>query len=147
MGNKKIKNKSDKIHNDEIEWLVSVYNASIDEEVTKDAYEKLIEYGLTDKQIKDIFEKTKSEEFLSKAFDKAWARQEERNEFEKYSLIEMIKIFFLSPYELFGHFNSGLRVLWDYNYKTKFRQRLILLILGTFFWVLFFVINYVYIVY
>ena len=36
-----------KIHKDEIEWLVSVYNASIDEEVTKESYEKLIEYGLT----------------------------------------------------------------------------------------------------
>jgi hypothetical protein len=46
---------NDKIHKDEIEWLVSVYKTSIDEEVTKEAYEKLIGYGLTDKQIQDIF--------------------------------------------------------------------------------------------
>ena len=128
---------SDKIHKDEIEWLVSVYNASIDEEVKKESYEKLIEYGLTDKQIQDIFEKTKSDEFPSEAFDKAWAKQAERNKFEKYTLIEMIKVFLFVPYELSKRFNSGLKELWDYNYKTKFRQRLILLISGTIFWILF----------
>jgi len=135
---------NDKIHKDEIEWLVSVYKASIDEEVTQEAYEKLIEYGLTDKQIQDIFEKTKSEEFPSEAFDKAWARQAERNEVEKYSIIEMIKIFLLGPYDLFKFYRSGLKELWDYNYKTKFRQRLILLFSGTIFWILFVVGTYKY---
>jgi len=127
----------DKIHKDEVEWLVSVYKASIDEEVTKKAYEKLIKYGLTDEQIQDIFEKTKPDEFPLDAFDKAWAKQTERNEFEKYTFIEMIKIFLLGPYRLFRYFDSGLKELWDYNYKTKFRQRLILLVLGTIFYIFF----------
>ena len=131
--------KKDKIHKDEIEWLVSVYKASIDEEVTKEAYEKLIEYGLTDKQIQDIFEKTNPDDFPSEAFEKAWAKQIERNEFEKYTRIEMIKIFFLAPYNLFRNFDSGLKELWTDNYKTKFRQRLILLISGIIFWILFIV--------
>lgn len=131
--------KNNKTHEDEIEWLVSVYKTSEDEELEKESYEKLIEYGLTDKQIKDIFEKTKSEEDTSKAFDKAWAIQIKRNELEKYTFIEMLKIFFLAPYDLFRFFNSGLRELWDFNYKTKFRQRIILLVLGTIFWILFIV--------
>ncbi len=71
--------KEDKIHKDEIECLVSIYNTSVDEELKRESYEKLIMYGLTDKQIKDIFEKTKSEKITLKAFDKAWAKQVERN--------------------------------------------------------------------
>ena len=126
-----------KIHPDEIEWLVTVYNSSIDEELKKESYEKLIANGITDKQIKDIFKKVKSEQDILEAFDKAWAKQAERNESEKYTLIEIIKIFLLGPYDLFRHFDSGLKVLWDFNYKTKFRQRLILLIFGTMFYILF----------
>ena len=129
--------KENKIHQDEIEWLVSIYNTSIDEELKNESYQKLIEYGITDNQIKDIFEKTKSEKDSLEAFNKARAKQAERNECEKYTPIEMIKIFLLAPYQLFKFFDSGLKELWDFNYKIKFRQRLILLILGTIFWVLF----------
>ena len=134
----------DKIHEDEIKWLVSVYKASIDEEVTKESYEKLVEYGLTDEQIQDIYEKINPDEDFSEVFDKAWAEQAERNKFEKYTLIEMVKVFLFAPYELFKHFDSGLKELWDYNYKTKFRQRVILLILGIIFWILFAVGTYKY---
>ena len=134
----------DKIHEDEIEWLVSVYNTCTDEEVAQEAYEKLIEYGLTDKQIQDIFEKTNTDDFPSEAFDKAWAKQAERNEVEKYTRIEMIKVFLFGPYKLFHNFDSGLKVLWNNNYKTKFRQRLILLISGIIFWILFVIGSFMY---
>ena len=107
--------KENKTHKDEIEWLVSVYNTSLDEELKNESYEKLISYGLTDNQIKDVFEKTKLEKDTLKAFNKAWAKQAERNEFEKYTLIEMIKIFLFGPYELFKFFDSGLRELKDFN--------------------------------
>jgi len=137
-----------KIHKDEIEWLSFIYNTfnadELGEDLAKEAYEKLVEYGLTDKEINDIFEKLKSDEDISKAFDKAWAKQIERNEFEKYTPFEMIKIFLGGPYELFRSFDSGLKELWDYNYKTKFRQRLILLISGIIFWILFVVGTYKY---
>ncbi|MDP3462329.1 MAG: hypothetical protein Q8S18_06045 [Bacteroidales bacterium] len=136
--------KENKIHKDEIEWLVSVYNTSLDEELKNESYEKLIAYGLTDNQIKDIFEKAKSEQDTLKAFNNAWAKQAERNELEKYTLIEMIKIFLFGPYELFKFFDSGLSKLMDFNYKTIFRQRLILLISGTIFWILLFVGTYKY---
>jgi hypothetical protein len=134
--------KKDKIHKDEIEWLVSVYKTSDDEELQKETYGKLIDYGLTDSQIESIFKKTDSDSF--NAFDKAWAKQVERNEFEKYTLVEMIKIFLFGPYRLFKHYESGLRELRNYNYKIKFRQKLILLILGTIFWIFFIVGGYKY---
>ena len=125
-----------KIHKDEVDWLISVYNTSEDEELKSDSYEKLIENGLDETQIKERFEKLKSEKDDLKAFEKAWKRQAERNELERYTLFEKIKIFLFGPYELFKFFNSGLTELRDFNYKMKFRQRLILLISGTIFWIL-----------
>jgi len=125
-----------KIHKDEVDWLISVYNTSDDEELKSDSYEKLIENGLDETQIKERFEKLKSEKDDLKAFEKAWKRQAERNELERYTLFEKIKIFLFGPYELFKFFNSGLTELRDFNYKMKFRQRLILLISGTIFWIL-----------
>ena len=133
-----------KIHKDEIDWLISVYKTSEDEELKNESFEKLLVHGLDEKQIIKRFEKIKSEKETLKAFNKAWKKQAERNEFEKYTLIEMIKIFLFGPYELFKFFNSGLTELRDFNYKTKFRQRLILLISGTIFWVLLFLSVYQY---
>jgi hypothetical protein len=124
-----------KIHKDEIDWLISVYKTSEDDELRNESLEKLLDFGLDEKQIKERFEKIKSEKDTLKAFDRAWKKQSERNEFEKYTIVEMIKIFLFGPYELFKFFNSGLTELRDFNYKTKFRQRLILLISGTIFWI------------
>ena len=124
-----------KIHKDEIDWLISVYKTSEDDELRNESLEKLLDFGLDEKQIKERFVKIKSEKDTLKAFDIAWKKQSERNEFEKYTIVEMIKIFLFGPYELFKFFNSGLTELRDFNYKTKFRQRLILLILGTIFWI------------
>lgn len=124
-----------KIHKDEIDWLILVYKTSEDDELRNESLEKLLDFGLDEKQIKERFEKIKSEKDTLKAFDRAWKKQSERNEFEKYAIVEMIKIFLFGPYELFKFFNSGLTELRDFNYKTKFRQRLILLISGTIFWI------------
>jgi hypothetical protein len=124
-----------KIHKDEIDWLISVYKSSEDDELRNESLEKLLDFGLDEKQIKERFEKIKSEKDTLKAFDRAWKKQSERNELEKYTIVEMIKIFLFGPYELFKFFNSGLTELRDFNYKTKFRQRLILLISGTIFWI------------
>jgi len=133
-----------KVHKDEIDWLISVYKTSEDEGLMHESLEKLLDFGLDEKQINERFELIKSEKDSLNAFDKAWKKQEERNEFEKYTTLEMIKIFLLGPYELFKYFDSGLRELWDFNYKIKFRQRLILLISGTIFWILFVVGTYKY---
>ena len=129
-------NKS-KIHKDEADWLISVYKTSDDEELRNESLDKLLNFGLDKKQINENFSKLESEEDELKAFEKAWEKQLERNQFEKYSPIEKLKIFLFGPYELFKYYNSGLTDLKKENYKIKFRQRLILLISGTFFWILF----------
>ena len=128
--------KRTKIHKDEIDWLISVYETSEDEELKNESFDKLTEYGLDKKQIKERFERIKSEKDQQKVFEKAWKRQAEINEFEKYTFIEKIKIFLFGPYDLFKLFNSGLSELRDFNYKLKFRQRIILLIAGTIFWII-----------
>ncbi len=133
-----------KVHKDEIDWLISVYKTSEDEELMNEYLVKLLDFGLDEKQINERFELIKSDKDILNAFNKAWKKQEERNEFEKYTTIEMIKIFLFGPHKLFKFFDSGIRELCDLNYKTKFRQRLILLILGTIFWILFVVGTYKY---
>lgn len=136
--------KSDKIYNDEIDWLISIYNGSFDEESRRESYEKLISFGLNDKEIKEKCESSQSEEVDQKHFEKAWKIQEEKNRNEEYTVLEKIRIFFFGPYRLLKNFDSGLKELHDFNYKTKFRQRLVLLISGTIFWILFFIGTYKY---
>lgn len=133
-----------KVHKGEIDWLVLVYKTSEDEGLMNESLEKLLTFGLDEKQINERFELIKSDNDALNAFNKAWKKQEERNELAKYTTLEMIKIFLFGPYELFKFYNSGLRELWNFNYKKKFRQRLILLILGTIFWMLFVVGIYKY---
>ncbi len=128
--------KSEEIHIDEIDWLISVYNNSFDEELKKESYDKLIALGLSDREIKEKYESSQSEEVDEKHFEKAWKIQLDRNEHEEYTVFEKFKIFFFSPYRLFKNFDSGLTELRDLNYKTKFRQRLVLLISGILFWTL-----------
>ena len=133
-----------KVHKDEIDWLIIVACTTKDNELKNESFEKLNEHRLTELQIKERFRNLESDEKQLKAFEKAWRKQNEKNELEKYTLIEKIKIFLFGPYELFKHFNSGLNELNDYNYKLKLRQRLILLITGTLFWILLIISTYKY---
>ena len=125
-----------KIHKDEVDWLISVFKTSNDEELKKESLEKLLKFGLDKNQIDERFIKLESEEKELKAFEKAWEKEKEKNQFEKYSLIEKTRIFLFGPYEFFKNFNSGLIDLKKENYKIKFRQRLVLLIAGSFFWII-----------
>lgn len=133
-----------KTHKDEVDWLVSIHKTSENEELKKESHEKLLCLGLDENQINERFNELKSEEDELKAFDKAWAKQLERNQFESYSLFERLKIFLFGPYNLFKFLESGLIDLKRENYKIKFRQRLILLVSGTIFWILLFVAAYQY---
>ncbi len=126
-----------KIHKDEIDWLIIVYNTVNDEELRKEAFDKLIVYGLNEQQIKKRYEKLKSNDDDLEYFNKAWKIEVERNKTKSYNIYEKIKIFLFGPYEFFMNYSSGLKELKTYNYKVKFRQRLVLLISGTIFWILF----------
>ena len=133
-----------KIHKDDVDWLISVYKTSNDEGLKNESLEKLLIYGLNENQIDERFKKIKSEKDELKAFEKAWEKQKERNQFEEYTFFEKIKIFLFAPYELFKFFDSGLAELRESNYKIKFRQRLVLLITGTVFWIVLGVATYQY---
>lgn len=134
----------DKIDNNEVDWLISVYKDSNDIELKRESFEKLQKIGLSEEEINKRFEHIEKDNNALKAFNKAWEKQLERNQYEKYTLYEKIKIFFFSPYELFRNFNSGLIELKKENYKIKFKQRLILLLLGIIFWILFITANFTY---
>ncbi|MDD3331153.1 MAG: hypothetical protein PHQ82_07565, partial [Bacteroidales bacterium] len=82
-----------KIQKDEINWLILVYKTYEDEELMHESLERLMAFGLDKKQINERFELIKSDKDSINAFNKAWKIQEERNEFEKYTTLEMIKIF------------------------------------------------------
>jgi len=76
------------------------FQNSENDELRNESMEKLFDFGLDEKQIKERFEKLKSEKDTLKTFDKAWKKQSERNEFEKYTIVEMIKIFLFGPYRM-----------------------------------------------
>ena len=136
--------KENKIDKDDIDWLICVYKTVEVDELKKDSLEKLTNYGLDEKQIDERFTKIRDEKNETKAFDKAWARQLQRNQFESYTVYEKLKIFFFGPYSLFRQFDSGLVELKEGNYTIKFRQRLVLLVLGICFWILLFVFSFQY---
>ncbi len=62
------------------------------------------------------------------------------NIYKRYSKIDMLKIFFSAPSILVGknYFDTGpsLIGLWKESYKTKFKQRIILLFAGSLFWII-----------
>lgn len=133
-----------KIHPDEVDHLIVVYNTVDDIQLKNEAFEKLLSIGLDKKEITNRFENLKSEEAQLIAFEKAWEIQKAINQYDKYSNKEKLRIFLFGPFELFKMYNSGLAVLYKENFKIKFRQRLVLLIAGTIFWILIGVATYQY---
>ena len=98
--------RSDETHIDEIDWLISIYNKSFDEELKKESYDKLIAFGLSDREIKEKCESSQTEEDDQKHFEKAWKIQLERHKNEEYTVFEKFKIFLFGPYQLFKLFDS-----------------------------------------
>ena len=125
-----------KIHPDEVDHLIVIYNTVDDIQLKNDAFDKLLSIGLNKKEITNRFKNLKSEEDQLIAFEKAWEVQKEINQYDKYSNKEKLRIFLFGPFELFKMYNSGLIDLYKENFKIKFRQRLILLFAGTIFWIL-----------
>ncbi|MBQ4804531.1 hypothetical protein J8L88_16845 [Aquimarina sp. MMG015] len=61
----------------------------------------------------------------------------EQNKSEGYSILRMLYIFAVAPFILVGKWTVGkdLIELRNENFKLKFKQRLILLLTGTLFWI------------
>jgi hypothetical protein len=122
---------------DEKDWLVIVACDNDVEELKNEAFEKLHKLGFTDEQIFSRFKELDTDEKQNLSFEKAWENQLESNSVEKYSFWEKVGIFFWGPINLFKYYKGGIISLYKENYKIKFRQKIILLSLGTIFWVLF----------
>ena len=95
--------------------------------------------GVTDQELKEYAKQAAD-------FDKQLAL-EEKKEFdarkdESYDGLKMIMILFLAPFYLLGKFPSDKSIftLKSENYTLMFKQRLVLLILGTLCWAGFFFI-------
>ncbi len=117
------------------DWLILLAKENDISEIKHDALTKLHEKGFSDKKIIERYRFLKFQESGKDAFDKYWEKQLNENKNEKYSSLEKIKIFFVAPYDLFMNFQSGLVELYKYNYRIKFKQRLILIIGGILFYI------------
>ena len=49
-----------KIHKDEVDWVISVYKTSNDEELQNESLDKLLNYGLNETEIDERFKKNKN---------------------------------------------------------------------------------------
>ena len=123
----------DNIHQDGIDWLIVQACSCEVPEVQEEAKQKLKDFGLSQEQIERKFEQINTKEFPEEIFNKAFKKQEERNSKESYSAREKIIIFLLGPLNFYPSYNTGLYELYKNNYKTKFKERLILLISGILF--------------
>jgi hypothetical protein len=135
-----------------------------DPPIEKRETEELIEIGngTTDYWAQEAIDKAKAElikrnisrEEQDKVLNR-WAEEERKrelgyqqqlilNESESYSKIRMIVIFLIAPLIVFRGFFFDIRlsVLKSENYKTKFQQRLAMLILGNLFYIALFIVGY-----
>lgn len=113
--------------------LIEIANSSTEvwqEDAINQAKFELKKRNITEKQQDDFFEQ-KADEINH--YYKNEERYRKANEIEKYNIFEMIFIAIVSPFIL----TKQWRVLYqlkEENYTLKFKQRLILLILGMIIW-------------
>ncbi|OFX18460.1 MAG: hypothetical protein A2033_07510 [Bacteroidetes bacterium GWA2_31_9] len=127
----------------DIEELIAIANSSVEywqQEAIDKAKKELKKRGITKEQQQEILDKFANEE---KQFEIEYQKQLESNATEKYSFIIMIYIFFIAPLILLGRWSVdySLIELHKENYKIKFKQRLLLLLGGLSFYIVFFAIG------
>lgn len=100
----------------------------------KQAKRELLRRGVSEDYQNKVLEEFKQ---ADKRIEEAWQQQKEKNKVEGYKLKEMVYIFLVAPFILLGKWRVGFSLmgLKSENFKRKFKQRLLLLIAGTAFWV------------
>lgn len=121
--------------------LIQIANSSPDEwqqEAIDQAKDELMKRDISTDFQKKVLEKWKEEE---KQNEMAYKKQLELNESDGYTVGKMIYIFLVAPFLLSGKWTTDLSLfeLKRENYQKKFKQRLLLLIGGTAFWILIFI--------
>lgn len=125
------------------EELIAIANGTTDnwqQEAIDQAIDELRKRNITREQQNRILDLWKNED---EKLELAYQRQLEQNETEGYSTGKMIYIFLVAPFILVGRWTVDLSLieLKRENYIKKFKQRLFLLLGGTTFWILFFVVS------
>ena len=103
-------------------------------EAIKQAKEELVARKVSKEYQQDILAKWERE---NKNFEEQYQIWLENNQYERYTLWEMIKILFVSPIILTGQTEVGdsLLDLKRFNYKIMVKQRIALLLGGIVLWV------------
>jgi hypothetical protein len=122
------------LNKNEIDWLVLTAENSDDIVLKEEAKQQLKELGISESEITERLKKLDTHDKEIAAFDKTWEIQAKSNAVEKYSTRQMIKIFFIDSM-FFWYQISDFMQLHELNYKFKFKQKLILVISGLFFWI------------
>jgi hypothetical protein len=123
----------------ETEDLIAIANGTPDEwqqDAIDQAKEELNKRGITKEHQQKVLDDWKEEE---RQADIAYQKQLEINATESYPKWKMVCIFLVAPFIVLGRWPSGPS-LWDLkeeNYRKKFKQRLVLLVSGLAFWILF----------
>ena len=121
----------------ETEELIEIANCTdIDiwqREATSQAKNELLKRNISQEEQNKVIEKWNIE--AEKRF-KEVADQLEKNKMESYTVWEMIKIFLIGPLQFFRRFDD-IYILRRENYFLKFKQRIIILILGFIAWFFF----------
>ncbi len=123
-------------YRDEIDWLIILYKEPPDEEIKQEAYEKLVQYGLTEEEINERFKHLTTGEAKERAFEKAMRVYDKENETLSFTTGEKIQLFFFSALNLLWILSDLIEYKRD-NYKTLFKQQLLLLIASILFWITF----------
>ena len=124
--------------------LIAIANGTIDEwqlEAIDQAKDELKNRGITEEYQQKVLDKWTEKE---RQFEIAYQKELEQNKTESYLTREMIYIFLVAPFILGGRWrvDLSLKELKRENYIKKIRQRLLLLLCGTTFWVLVFVFSF-----
>jgi hypothetical protein len=130
------------------EELIAIANSTTSEwqqAAIDQAREELNKRGITKEYEQKTILRWEEEQ---RRFELEYQNELEQNVSKTYSLFEMAGIFFSAPFILGGRQkwsnDLSLSELRQNNYKRKFRQRILLLISGTTFWVLFMLAGYAY---
>lgn len=124
--------------------LIAIANSSTtywQQEAIDQAKEELIKGQVSNEYQQSLIETWEKE---NTTLELEYQKQLKLNETDGYTWGEMAGILFASPFILVGRWNFDLSLieLRKQNYKKKFKQRLILLIIGPFVWGFFLMITF-----
>ena len=121
---------------DELMTIVYSQEGDWQDDAKIQAKTELEKWGIEQEKQSELLEKNRQRQLK---LQKSYEEQLERNAIIPYSRSDMLIIFLKAPFIIVGRWSYQLSIpeLRRENFQIKTRQRLILLITGTLFWILF----------